>query len=390
MSARIELSNVTLQVPTFVQKDRSARSWLGMLAGAAFDPPVRRLNTLLHDVSFKVEEGDRLAILGRNGAGKSTLLRVLNKVFVPTTGTVQLKGSHQALLNIGLGFNNEATVRENVFLRGTAMGIRTAQLSVLMSPILEFAGLEEKANYRLHTLSSGQRMRLGFAISTSVQHDIILMDEWVGTGDAEFTKRAKERMQGRFQGSKIVVLASHSIGLLRDVCNKALVMERGRVVYHGDLGAGLQVYQALMSQPAPTESEAEAMAAPAGQQPAVSGVVERVHFDDAGMVVVGWALVEFQRPPGVIALDLGDGVPRPVDTLEWLSRPDVQSHFGLVDAHCGFRFRIDSPSLRSFADLKGRLHVMAGDVAEDLAAPLRVAQAVAVHLDGVTAMSSGT
>src|SRR5690606_24054577 len=181
---------------------------------------------LLDDINFELREGDRLAILGRNGSGKSTLLRVLNRVYQPTSGELTVKGSCQALLNISLGFSGEATVRENIFLRGIAMGLKAAHRRPRVDSILEFSGLQRKFNHRLRTLSSGQKMRLGFAISTSVQHDIILVDEWVGAGDAEFMAKAKERMQSRVGGSKIVVLASHRTGLLRDICNRGIVIER--------------------------------------------------------------------------------------------------------------------------------------------------------------------
>jgi ABC-type polysaccharide/polyol phosphate transport system ATPase subunit len=186
MSAHIRLDKVSLAVPLYVQPERRVRSWTGMLLGAAFDPPRRVYANILQDISFEAGDGDRVAILGRNGAGKSTLLRVLNRVYQPTSGSVSVEGSCQALLNMSLGFNADATVRENVFLRGTAMRIRASCLRDKIDPILEFAGLQEKSSHRLRTLSSGQKMRLGFAISTSVQHDIILMDEWVGAGDSAF------------------------------------------------------------------------------------------------------------------------------------------------------------------------------------------------------------
>src|SRR3546814_300209 len=183
MSACIRADRLTLDVPLFLQRERSGSGWKDLFLGAAFDPPRRRLTRLLDDVSFEIGEGDRLAILGRNGAGKSTLLRVLNRVYQPSSGRLDISGSCQALLNMGLGFNNEATVRENIYLRGVAMGLKSRFLAAQIGAILEFAGLEDKTNHRLHTLSAGQRMRLGFAISTSVQHDITLLDEWVGTGD---------------------------------------------------------------------------------------------------------------------------------------------------------------------------------------------------------------
>lgn len=123
MGAHIRVDRLCLDVPAFLQREREATGWVGLLFGAAFDPPRRQLVRLLDDLCFDVREGDRLAILGRNGAGKSTLLRVLNGVYQPTRGQLEVEGSCQALLNISLGFNGEATVRENIYLRGIAMGL---------------------------------------------------------------------------------------------------------------------------------------------------------------------------------------------------------------------------------------------------------------------------
>lgn len=243
MSAHIRVKGLTLEVPLFEQSERAAESWVKTLLGAATARPTRNFLKILDDVSFSAEEGDRIALIGRNGAGKSTLLRVLTGAFAPTMGTVDIQGSRQALLNISLGFNSQATVMENVYLRGTAMHIHGRQLRDLVDPILEFAGLREVAQRRLYTLSSGQRMRLGFSIATSIEQDIILMDEWLGAGDAEFLQKAKERMNDRVSGSKIIVLASHNDALLRRICSKGLVLDRGRVQYFGPVDAALDLYK---------------------------------------------------------------------------------------------------------------------------------------------------
>ena len=246
MTAQLTTHRLTLELPIFLQTDRSARSWFSALWGAAFDPPKREFRTILDDISFSAAEGDRIGVVGRNGAGKSTLLRVLTGAYQPTRGWLDIAGSRQALLNISLGFNGEATVRENVILRGTAMGLRTKQLRELMEPVLDFAELGEKANHRLKTLSSGQRLRLGFAIATAVQQDIMIMDEWIGAGDASFIKKARDRMRGRVDGAKIVILASHNFSLLREVCNKGLVIEAGRLEFFGGIDDSLKEYERVL------------------------------------------------------------------------------------------------------------------------------------------------
>jgi len=244
-AASIEVRDLSLVVPYYAQPDKVASSWLSTLLGAAMSVPKRRFATLLDGVSFTIQEGERVALVGRNGAGKSTLLRVLAGAFEPTGGTVQVNGSRQALLSIGLGFNAEATIMENIYLRATAMGVPSADIRHMVEPVLEFSGLREVANRRLFTLSSGQRMRLGFAISTAVPTDIMLLDEWFGAGDAQFLRRARRRMLDRMEGSKIVVVASHNDALLHKLCNRALLIDMGRVVFDGGVSETLAEYRRL-------------------------------------------------------------------------------------------------------------------------------------------------
>jgi ABC-type polysaccharide/polyol phosphate transport system ATPase subunit len=251
MSVHLHVRHVSLELPLFLQNARSASSMFKTLLGAAFDPPRREFRTILDDISFSAERGDRIGLLGRNGAGKSSLLRVLTGAYRPTRGEVDSVGSKQALLNVSLGFNLEATVLENVYLRGTAMGLRASHVRDVLQPVLDFAELQDKTHHRLKTLSSGQRMRLGFSIATAVQHDIMLMDEWIGAGDAAFIHKARDRMRDRVDGAKIVVLASHNSALLRDVCNRGLVLDGGRVQYFGDIAPAIAAYETILRTPAP-------------------------------------------------------------------------------------------------------------------------------------------
>lgn len=245
MSVRLQAKNISLDVPAFVQRQREGGSWMSTLIAAATAGMRRENRRLLSDIDFSLEDGDRLALLGSNGAGKTTLLRVLAGSLSPTNGKLVVEGSRQALLNLSLGFSPEATVKENIFLRATAMGIRTSEIRSLVGPILEFAELAGVANHRLATLSSGQRMRLGFAVSTSIQHDIMLLDEWFGAGDSSFVRRARERMSDRVNGSRIVVLASHSMSMLRKACNRGMVMNHGRIAYFGTVEGAVEAYKAL-------------------------------------------------------------------------------------------------------------------------------------------------
>jgi ABC-type polysaccharide/polyol phosphate transport system ATPase subunit len=378
MRPLIELRDVSLSVPIYVQQERRVRNWASLFLSAGLDPPRRVTANLLEGVSMVANENDRIAILGRNGAGKSTLLRVLNGVYAPTSGEVTVNGSRQALLNISLGFNNEATVRENIFLRGTAMGLRIRDLREHIDSILEFASLEEKSSHRLRTLSAGQRTRLGFAISTTFQHDIMLMDEWVGTGDAQFMAKAKNRLIDRMGGSKVVVLASHSVGLLRDVCNQGVVIEQGRLVHAGNIGSALAYYHELMQGLTPQIEVASA------EGEVVYGCAEQIAMRNGHVELVGWLTSTGGATAQGLVLEV-NGVHYPVDRIERRARQDVARHFGLRDRQCGFNATFAVPGVVSVTDLGRDLRVLGGMHADQARSQLRIAPAVTAALrEGAT------
>jgi ABC-type polysaccharide/polyol phosphate transport system ATPase subunit len=380
MSVFIRADRLTLDVPISLQRERAANGWGGMFMGAAMDTPKRSLVRLLDDLSFEIREGDRLAILGRNGAGKSTLLRVLNRVYQPTSGQLTVQGTCQALLNMSLGFNGEATVRENIYLRGVAMGLKAAFLRPQVESILDFAGLEHKINHRLRTLSSGQKMRLGFAISTSVQHDIMLMDEWVGAGDSDFMAKAKERMQSRVGGSKIVVLASHSVGLLRDMCNKGIVLEGGKLAHVGDITSSLKCYHGMMAQLRANKVIAFD-AIPGGAQ--VYGAIEEVRSGDGEgvFIIKGWMVDTQGAQPTGLALER-DGHRYAARSIESHRRPDVMRHLGLDSDECGFIATVHVPGVVHPSELGAELRILGGATVDHTNAPLRLGAAAIAALRG--------
>lgn len=377
MGAHISLRDVSLSVPIYVQPERRARSWSSMLLGAAFDPPRRVFSRILDEISFDASDGDRIALLGRNGAGKSTLLRVLNGVYPPTSGSLQVSGSCQALLNMSLGFNGEATVRENIFLRGTAMRLRASDLRDRIGPILEFAGLQEKASHRLRTLSAGQRMRLGFAISTSVQHDIILMDEWVGAGDSAFMARATERMRGHMGGSSIVVLASHSVGLLRDICNKGIVLEQGRLIYAGDIISALEQYHEFMGRV--RSDEAAHVSAGSSDGLHVYGCVEAISNAGSSVWMKGWMVGADGSVPTGLVLETGGARHTAIRLTRGL-RPDVTRHFGLRTADYGFEAEFEMSAGDGMHLIGSDTRVIGGGDGVQGGVPLRIAPAVSLAL----------
>lgn len=377
MSARIRLDRISLSVPLHVQPERHAGNWASMLLGAAFDPPRRVYAKLLKEISFEAHEGDRVAILGRNGAGKSTLLRVLNGVYPPSSGRLEVNGSRQALLNTSLGFNSEATVRENIFLRGTAMGLNPSDLRDQVDPILEFAGLQEKVNHRLRTLSSGQRLRLGFAISTSVQHDITLMDEWVAAGDAAFMAKATERMRDHMGGSKIVLLASHNISLVSRLCNKGIVLEAGRLVHKGDIASALKAYHALMGDL--REGREPDLPDVDGAVRVYGRIARLVARQDDAVVLEGWCVDSEGRFPEELVVE-AQGRHFSAQSVTRLKRPDLMQRFGLLDDDYGFRATFKLPGLGGAGDI-GPVQVLASPRLDRLGTALQMAPEVVEQLD---------
>lgn len=189
----------------------------------------RRFVTALDGVSFELEAGDRLGLVGANGAGKTTLLKVLYGIYEPTAGRLDIRGKVDALFNINLGFRPEATGRRNIVLRGLINGWTEAQIAERTEEIIEFSELGEFIDMPFKSYSQGMGARLAFAIATTLEPEILLMDEWIGAGDASFQKKATDRMNALAEKAGIIVLASHSEELLKKTCNKRLELEKGRV-----------------------------------------------------------------------------------------------------------------------------------------------------------------
>lgn len=372
MKASIQLNKVSLSIPLFLQQERQTASWASVLTTAIFDPPHRQLAHVLHEVSLDIRDGDRVALLGRNGAGKSTLLKLINGIYVPTTGNIKVNGSRQGLLNMSLGFSQEATVRENIFLRGTAMGLEMDFLRNKADAILEFAGLRDKVNHRLRTLSSGQKMRLGFSISTSVRQDILLMDEWVGASDANFMAKAKKRLLDQAHGSRIVILATHTIALLHNICNKGLIMDEGRVHYFGDLDHALKEYKQVLANQWMED-------AARGQDKSLLGYVDHMRLDEGRLHLKGWMTGVGGGRPAHLVIEI-NGRPYDVSSLRWHARPDVARKFGLRDERCGFKAVFDIGDNGHIKNLHGQLIVLAGMDSEVADTELKLAPRVKAEL----------
>lgn len=196
----------------------------------------------LQDITLDIGSGERVALLGHNGAGKTTLLRAMAGIYYPTTGTVNVSGRRVPLFELGLGLDDEATGYENMLLRGLVIGLRRSEIERRMDDIASFSGLGDFLNLPIRTYSTGMILRLLFSIATSVDADILLMDEWLGTGDQEFVAKANDRLHKLVDRSHILLLASHDLGLLEKMCNRGIVLESGRIIFDGPINEAVKLY----------------------------------------------------------------------------------------------------------------------------------------------------
>ena len=233
MTAHIIAKNVGVEFPIFNSSHRSLKkSILNVSTGGrvAQDSKNHVVVRALDDINLDLKPGDRVGLVGHNGSGKTTLLRVLSGVYAPVQGELSVQGKIATLLDISLGMDGEATGYENIRIRGLLMGLSLAEIDALTDEIAEFTGLGDYLNMPMRTYSSGMTVRLGFAVSTSIYADIVLMDEWLSVGDAEFQEKASERLSRMVDRASILVLASHSMDLVEKICNKIIRMEHGKIV----------------------------------------------------------------------------------------------------------------------------------------------------------------
>ena len=198
----------------------------------------------LRDVSFEVKRGEVLGIIGHNGAGKSTLLKVISGILKPTSGSVQVKGTVVPMLELGSGFDFDLTGRENVFLNGAILGYSEQFLKEKYEEIVDFSELGQFIDVPLRNYSSGMVMRLAFSIATVVQPDILIVDEILSVGDADFQEKSKHRMLELMGGGTTVLFVSHSLGQIQEMCDRVLWLEKGRLKMAGKTKTVCAMYQA--------------------------------------------------------------------------------------------------------------------------------------------------
>ena len=245
--AAITCENVSVDYPLYGAGSRSLKKTLMRMGSGgriSRDAGDRVCVQALRDVSLHIDHGERVGIIGSNGAGKTTLLRVLAGIYEPTRGVVRHEGHISPLFDTTLGMDTEATGYENIVLGGLFLGLSPREIRGRTDEIAEFTELGDYLSVPVRTYSTGMMLRLAFAVSTCIDPEILLMDEWIGVGDAHFLEKAERRMERLVGQSRILVIASHSDALIKRLCNKVVLLDHGEVKAIGLVADVLDRYNA--------------------------------------------------------------------------------------------------------------------------------------------------
>jgi lipopolysaccharide transport system ATP-binding protein len=242
-SNSIRLEKVNLHYASVAFKERSLKSLLAKCFTSA--RPARQIADIhaLKDITLEIRQGERVGLLGHNGAGKSTLLKTIAGLYPISSGHLNIVGTVRSLFELGLGFEPEATGRENILYRGLLLGLTPKYMREIEAEIVDFAGLGEMIDYPIKTYSAGMQVRLAFAISTAVGGNILLLDEILGAGDANFMAKAKRRIDKLIEKAEILVLASHDLTALLSLCQRGLVLHHGALAFDGDIRSAVAEYK---------------------------------------------------------------------------------------------------------------------------------------------------
>lgn len=241
----IQLKNVSVEFPIYNTPSRSLKNRvLNFATGGKIERKSDRLVIVsgLDDISLTFRDGERIGLIGHNGSGKTTLLRVLSGIYIPTHGEAVINGTCISLINISLGIDPDASGYENIRLRAAMMGMSPQEIAEKIDEIAEFSDLGDFLDVPFRTYSSGMQLRLAFATSTAVRPEILIMDEWLSTGDENFKERANQRMEELVGSTKILILASHSRELLTTNCSRVIWLDRGKVRMDGEPEEVLSAY----------------------------------------------------------------------------------------------------------------------------------------------------
>lgn len=196
----------------------------------------------LKDVSFNVNKGERIGIIGHNGAGKSTLLKVFSRITVPTEGEIEVKGKMASLLEVGTGFHMELTGRENIYLNGSILGMSRSEIDAKFDDIVEFSEIGQFLDTPVKRYSSGMFVKLAFAVASHLDPDILIVDEVLAVGDMKFQEKCLGKMEDVASGGRTIIYVSHSMRTVQQLCTRVIVMNHGKIIYDGDVNEGVKIY----------------------------------------------------------------------------------------------------------------------------------------------------
>lgn len=242
---RILLTGVNLHYSATAFKDRSLKSLLTGFAQLRRAAGETRDIHALKDINIEIGPGERVGLLGHNGAGKSTLLKMIAGLYPVSGGIRVVEGTIRSIFEIGLGFEPDATGRENILYRGLLLGLTPKFMRAIQDEIVAFADLGEFIDYPIKTYSTGMLVRIAFAISTAVGGDILLLDEVIGAGDASFMIKARERIRKLVEQSEILILASHDLNTLAGICQRGVVLHHGEVAFDGLICHAIERYKEI-------------------------------------------------------------------------------------------------------------------------------------------------
>jgi len=248
MKSKILLENIYLDFPIYDSESFSLRNKIASMSKSAFarmssEDKVNKVVHGLEDINFTFNHGDKIALLGPNGSGKTTLLKLLSGIYTPTSGKILIEGNISCMIDIGFGFQGDATGYENIIYAGISRGLRKKDIEKIMPEIEDFSGLGEFLDMPLRTYSSGMQARLAFSSAIASAPDILLMDEFFSTGDIEFSKKSEDKIFEMMDASSILVFASHDLELLKKVCNKAVCLKHGQISYYGNTEEAINHYK---------------------------------------------------------------------------------------------------------------------------------------------------
>jgi len=260
----IDAQEIHVEFPIYGQRSRSLRNLIdpkssrmrrtfstAALGGTiAAELSGKAVIKAIDGLSFSLREGDRLGIVGHNGAGKTTLLRTLAGIYEPARGRLSVSGAVTPMFSLSDGMDQDATGYENIVLRGVVLGFRRNLIAKHIDDIAEFSELGDYLDMPVRTYSTGMFVRLGFAIATALEPEILIMDEMIGAGDAKFLNRAQARLKRMIERTQILVVATHGTDILRTWCNKAMLLDHGKLLYFGSVDEALARYEKLMQETA--------------------------------------------------------------------------------------------------------------------------------------------